>query len=299
MHRRLLVLLALLSCVAPALRADTLPTPAARTAGLARHEGFVPWWWDAARGTLLLQVPTLDHDLLYAASLAGGAGTIEVSLDRGQLGELRLVRFTRVGPRVLLVQRQTTHRADAGGEAARSAVEHAFPNAVLASLPIVAAQRDTVLVELYRCADGNPIEFVRMETLVERTSLPADRLVAYDLLSGPALFPAVPLSAEEVHAATLPLPLPSARIDRPEGLIGDLLDTVLQEEQIELRQIRVKYPRDSFFSKGSRSSLIFPQQLEAAAAADELYPGRQCLTLSFTLPRGSYATILVKRLTGL
>ena len=132
-----------------------------------------------------------------------------------------------------------------------------------------------------------------------QASLPAERLVAYDLLSGPALFPAVPLSAEEVHAATLPLPLPSARIDRPEGLIGDLLDTVLQEEQIELRQIRVKYPRDSFFSKGSRSSLIFPQQLEAAAAADELYPGRQCLTLSFTLPRGSYATILVKRLTGL
>jgi hypothetical protein len=38
------------------------------------------------------------------------------------------------------------------------------------------SERDAVLVELYRCAEGNPITFVRMETLIERTSLPADRV---------------------------------------------------------------------------------------------------------------------------
>ena len=132
-----------------------------------------------------------------------------------------------------------------------------------------------------------------------QATLPAENLVSYDLLSGAAMFPATPLSAEQLAAVTAQLPLPSARIDHPDGLIGELLSQILQAEGIELRQIRVKYPRDRFFSRGSRSSLIFPQQLTWAVANDELYPGRQCLTLSFSLPRGSYATILVKRLTGL
>lgn len=93
------------------------------------------------------------------------------------------------------------------------------------------------------------------------------------------------------------LPLPSARIDRPEGAIGDLLDQVLSEEGVELRQIRVKYPRDSFFSKGSRRIWIQPASTTSAEAADELYPGRQKIQLGFELPRGSYATMLVKRIT--
>jgi tRNA pseudouridine13 synthase len=93
------------------------------------------------------------------------------------------------------------------------------------------------------------------------------------------------------------LPLPSARIDRPEGLIGDLLDQVLAEEGVELREIRVKYPRDSFFSKGSRRAWVLPQNASCSEADDELYPGRRKLRLDFELPRGSYATMLVKRLT--
>jgi tRNA pseudouridine13 synthase len=93
------------------------------------------------------------------------------------------------------------------------------------------------------------------------------------------------------------LPLPSARIDRPEGSVGDLLDQVLAEEHVELRGIRVKYPRDSFFSKGSRRIWIVPANPESAEAADELYPGRRKIQLSFELPRGSYATMLVKRVT--
>ena len=33
-------------------------------------------------------------------------------------------------------------------------------------------------------------------------------------------------------------------------------------------------------------------------AADELHPGRRKLVLSFDLPRGSYATLIVKRITN-
>ena len=37
--------------------------------------------------------------------------------------------------------------------------------------------------------------------------------------------------------------------------------------------------------------------LGAESEADELHPGRRALRLRFELPKGSYATILVKRIT--
>src|SRR5262245_463157 len=94
------------------------------------------------------------------------------------------------------------------------------------------------------------------------------------------------------------LPLPSARLHLEEGRLNGLYTDVLAEERIELRQIRVKYPRDSFFSKGERAAVFQPGELTHQAAADDLYPGREKLTLRFTLPRGAYATILIKRLFG-
>ena len=122
-------------------------------------------------------------------------------------------------------------------------------------------------------------------------------LQKFELLSGRCLFPMNPGSEQIETLLHTELPLPCARIERPEGLIGDLLDDVLKEEQIELREIRVKYPRDSFFSKGLRRAIIRPAGLQCHASDDDLHPQRSKLTLKFELPRGSYATILVKRLT--
>lgn len=126
---------------------------------------------------------------------------------------------------------------------------------------------------------------------------PGQVLPRIELTCGSVVLPAP--NDPTVSAAWLEqqLPLPSARIDRPEGLVGDLLDQVLAEEGVELREVRVKYPRDSFFSKGSRRVWILPTNATSAEADDELYPGRRKVQLSFELPRGSYATMLVKRVT--
>jgi tRNA pseudouridine13 synthase len=66
---------------------------------------------------------------------------------------------------------------------------------------------------------------------------------------------------------------------------------------LEWRELRVKYPRDSFFSKGWRNAVVVPQDLSAESADDELHASRHKLTLRFVLARGAYATIVVKRLT--
>jgi tRNA pseudouridine13 synthase len=46
-----------------------------------------------------------------------------------------------------------------------------------------------------------------------------------------------------------------------------------------------------------RKALILPEEIEVRGTeVDELHPGRRKWTVSFSLPRGSYGTMLLKRL---
>jgi tRNA pseudouridine13 synthase len=107
--------------------------------------------------------------------------------------------------------------------------------------------------------------------------------------------------SQQAHVEKLVLPLPSARLHLEDGPRGRLLAEVLAEDGLELRQMRVKYPRDTFFSKGERAAVMRPRELSLETSADELHADRRKLTLEFSLPRGSYATLIVKPLgaTGL
>jgi tRNA pseudouridine13 synthase len=51
-----------------------------------------------------------------------------------------------------------------------------------------------------------------------------------------------------------------------------------------------------FFSRGVRPAWLFPTALDYKTATDELQPERHKLQLNFELSRGSYATLLIKRL---
>jgi hypothetical protein len=127
--------------------ADRTPAISERVRDIPRHDGFLPFYWDARKGQLLLEIPPGNGEFLYGSGLAGGAGTLDVSLDRGQLGDLGVCRFERSGPRVLLHQKQMTHRSGAADGERTRVVEESFPSSVLASLPIVAEEGDRVLVD--------------------------------------------------------------------------------------------------------------------------------------------------------
>lgn len=105
---------------------------------------------------------------------------------------------------------------------------------------------------------------------------------------------------EDAVLSRLLIPLPSARLHIESGPTLDLLQQVIAEQGMALREMRVKYPRDSFFSKGERQALVKPTQFKVDSIEDDdLNSGRKRVTLQFQLPRGSYATILIKRLTML
>jgi tRNA pseudouridine13 synthase len=98
-----------------------------------------------------------------------------------------------------------------------------------------------------------------------------------------------------------PLPLPSARERQELGPRTECYERVAAEFGLECRTLRVKYPRDSFFSRGSRAAVFRPQALSESVGPDELAeragPDRRKITLRFDLPPGCYATILIKRVT--
>jgi tRNA pseudouridine13 synthase len=67
---------------------------------------------------------------------------------------------------------------------------------------------------------------------------------------------------------------------------------------LTLRDLQVRGIRELFFSRGERSALCLPQKLRHDWADDERHQGKRALTISFDLPRGSYATLVIKSITA-
>ena len=111
-------------------RASGLPTIAEKTAGMDKRDGLFPVYWDRAAGKVWLEVPAMDRDFLYVNGLVAGLGSNDIGLDRNQLGSTRLVRFERVGPKVLMVQPNLDYRATTDNAAEARAVEEAFAEGV-------------------------------------------------------------------------------------------------------------------------------------------------------------------------
>ncbi|WP_420127972.1 zinc-dependent metalloprotease [Longimicrobium sp.] len=134
-------------CAGP-LRAQTpLPSIAEKTRGMEKRDGFLPVYWDAAAGRLWLEIPRTGQELIYVVSLPAGLGSNDIGLDRGQLGGERLVRFDRVGPRVLMVQPNQAYRATTDNPAERRAVEESFAQSVLWGFEVKAESDGRVLVD--------------------------------------------------------------------------------------------------------------------------------------------------------
>jgi tRNA pseudouridine13 synthase len=132
-----------------------------------------------------------------------------------------------------------------------------------------------------------------------RGHLGPEQLREVELRTGPVPFPSG-LDATQIQSlAALQLPLPSARLKMEEtDPLAPLINTVMAEEGLTLHDMQVRGVRDLFFSRGERSAWCMPAGLTAEFGADELRSGRHKLVLAFELPRGCYATMVVKALTA-
>jgi tRNA pseudouridine13 synthase len=131
-----------------------------------------------------------------------------------------------------------------------------------------------------------------------RENVPPAHLVALRLTRGEAPAHRSLDSTTWEGLAALRLPLPSARHAlEPDDVRAALMNRVLLEEGIDTGRLKLRGLRRMFFSKGDRRALCLPANLEWETAPDELHPRRKKLMLRFQLSAGSYATLIVKRIT--
>lgn len=141
------VLITLISLPVVAQEKTQDKTIAARIAGLQKLDGYVPLYWDASNGKMLMEISRFNTEFLYQVSLPTGVGSNPLGLDRGQLGASHVVRFERIGPKVLLVQSNYRFRAISPDAAERRAVEESFAQSVLWGFKVEASEADRVLVD--------------------------------------------------------------------------------------------------------------------------------------------------------
>lgn len=128
----------------------------------------------------------------------------------------------------------------------------------------------------------------------------ADRLANVELALGPTPVPRSVVAELLPKWDALLLPLPSARV-KPDVTAAwlPLVEAVLAEDGLTLATMKIPGMDRPYFSKGERAGCLRPANLEAIDSPDDRNRGRRKLVLKFELPRGSYATMIVKRITSL
>lgn len=132
---------------AEASQAGTLPSIGDHTEGMGYYGGFMPFYLDAEQGKLLLEVGQLNQEFLYVNYLSSGIGSNDIGLDRGQIGNTRVVKFVRSGNKLLLLQPNYDYRAVSENADEQASVEEAFAQSVLWSFPLVAQDDWKLLVD--------------------------------------------------------------------------------------------------------------------------------------------------------
>ena len=136
-----------LSTLAPAEATDTassVPSIAEKTKDTQKLAGYFNLYWDAKAGKIWLEIDKWGTEFLYQTSLPAGVGSNDIGLDRGQMGETRIVRFERTGPKILLIQSNLDYRAVTSDPDERAAVRQSFAESALWGFSVAAedAPRD-------------------------------------------------------------------------------------------------------------------------------------------------------------
>ena len=127
--------------------AQKLSTIEEKTNSLKKYVGFFNFYWDENTGKIWLEVDKLDSEILYQTSLPAGLGSNDIGLDRGILGNTTIVKFSKVGRKLLMVQPNYNYRAVTKNVAEKRAVEQSFAQSILWGFTIEAETNNKVLVD--------------------------------------------------------------------------------------------------------------------------------------------------------
>ena len=126
---------------------QTLPSIEDKTKGLKKYEGYMNFYWDENAGKLWLEIDKLDSEILYVTSLPAALGSNDIGLDRGLLGETHIIKFSRTGRKILMIQPNYDYRAITPDKNEKKAVEQSFAQSALWGFLVEAESNGHALVD--------------------------------------------------------------------------------------------------------------------------------------------------------
>tara|TARA_R110000787_G_scaffold234375_1_gene341237 strand:- start:4855 stop:7242 length:2388 start_codon:yes stop_codon:yes gene_type:complete len=114
---------------------------------IKKYEGYFTFYYDDTKDKLFLEIEKLDQEFLYVHSLSEGIGSNDIGLDRGQLGGERVVKFKKVGNKILLIQPNLDYRAITDNIEEKKSVKEAFAKSVLHGFIIKETKEGKYLVD--------------------------------------------------------------------------------------------------------------------------------------------------------
>src|ERR1700761_5336456 len=146
--KKIHLLLFLFICSLQVIKAQKASEIESKTKGLTKYSGYFNFYWNEKTGQILLEVNKLNDEFLYVNSLPAGVGSNDLGMDRGQIGNSRIVKFIRIGNKVLLVQPNYNYRAVSNNADERKSVEEAFAQSVIYGFTAEAGDSSRVLIDI-------------------------------------------------------------------------------------------------------------------------------------------------------
>lgn len=115
---------------------------------MERRDGFLPLWISRDGSKLHLELPADSLRALFHVKQATGLGSNPIGIDRGASAGAQVVRFRRVGDRMLVIFENWRYRTSLDDTLHQRTVREAFPASTVAALPVLASRDGRALVDV-------------------------------------------------------------------------------------------------------------------------------------------------------
>jgi hypothetical protein len=117
------------------------------TSGKEKFSGFLNYYWDADKGKIYLEIDKLNEELIYVSYLSAGLGSNDIGLDRGQIGNSKIIKFEKIGNKIMIFEPNYKFRANSDNDSEKKAVEDAFAHSIIHGFQIEASNDWAHLVD--------------------------------------------------------------------------------------------------------------------------------------------------------
>ena len=116
--------------------------------GNSNYNGFFDFKYEESKDAIFLTVKKLNYEFLYVNSLSSGMGNNDIGLDRGQLGNERIVYFSKSGNKLMLIQPNLKYRSTSKNYLEERSINEAFAKSVLFGFPIIESSSSGYIIDL-------------------------------------------------------------------------------------------------------------------------------------------------------